>query len=128
MGHDTRRGFEGILTRAPGESGSRSLLKQWMNIYDHFNRGVLRRPVESALRPGVAVVDQVRGHDRMGLVVGLPDRHPQRRQHQLGGSASRGVPDQDSLRVDIHDERDIDQAGDQVRTYVKSITQTRFGA
>jgi hypothetical protein len=37
---------------------------------------VLRRPLESALRSGVGVVNQVDGDDRMALSVAFPDRHP----------------------------------------------------
>ena len=68
---------------------------------------VLGEPDRGVLRPGVGVVDQVRGQDRMVLVVALPDRHPQRCQDHVGGFAGRGVPGQDQLRVHVNDERGL---------------------
>ena len=56
----------------------------------------------------IGVVDQLGGDDRVAVVVALPDRHPQRRHHQVGRFRGRRVPGHDPLRVDIHDERDID--------------------
>lgn len=72
---------------------------------------VLRRPVDSALRPGVRVVDQLARLGGAFLAGTLPQRHPQRDHHQIGVLGGRGVPSHDPLGVNIDDERNIGEAG-----------------
>ena len=60
---------------------------------------------------GVGVVDQLPGSDGWPSRSRSPQRHPQRRQHQLGALVGRGVPGDDPLGEDVDDERDVDEPG-----------------
>ena len=62
------------------------------------------------LRPGVGVTDQL-GGGRVALAVALPQRHPQRGHHQVGGLGRGRVPGHDPLGEHVEDERDVDEPG-----------------
>ena len=70
---------------------------------------MLRRPIESALRPGVAVTDQFTVGHRMTLPVAIPQRHPQWRLDQVDVLGGGTVPRHDSLREHVTDERGVDE-------------------
>jgi hypothetical protein len=72
---------------------------------------VLQRPVESTLRPGIGVVDQLAAGDGVALLPAGPGGHAQREQDQLGRAGAHRVPAHDALGVDVHDERDVDHRG-----------------
>ena len=72
-------------------------------VFGEPDRGVLgcRRRSGGSARAG----------RRVALAVTLPQRHPQRGHHQVGGLAGGGVPGHDPLGEHVEDERDVDQAG-----------------
>ncbi len=57
---------------------------------------------------GVFVAEQLAGFDGVTVAVALPDRHPQRRHHQLDVLAGRRVPGDDLLGEHVDDERHVD--------------------
>src|SRR5699024_10107646 len=85
--------------------------KLWTSIYSHYKRRILRRPIESALTACVRGADQRFRLDRVSLAVPLPQRHPQRRHHQICGHGGRCIPGNDALGEHVDDERDVGEAG-----------------
>ena len=71
---------------------------------------VLRRPVDSALRPGIVVSDQLAGTDGVPGPVAFPQGDPQWCQDQRCRLGRRGVPGHDLLGVAVQDERDVHEA------------------
>ncbi len=80
-------------------------------VRDAFHRQVLGVEQRGVLRPGVVVLGELSGLDRVPVVLALPGRHPQAGQHQVSGAGRRGVPADDALRVHVDDERDEHEAG-----------------
>ena len=59
----------------------------------------------------IAVMDQLAGDDPVAVSVAVPQRYPQRDQHQVGDLAGGRVPGHDPLGEHVEDERDVHQAG-----------------
>lgn len=72
---------------------------------------VLRRPVDSALGPGIRVVDQLPGDRRASFAVAVPQRHAQRHHDQVGLLGRGDMPGHDPLGEDVDDEGDVDEPG-----------------
>jgi len=77
----------------------------------HLQIEALRRPHESTLAARVGVVDQLAGLHGVTVAVALPQRDPQRGEHQLGAFVGGRVPGHDPLGVHVEDERDVDEPG-----------------
>ena len=67
---------------------------------------VLRRPVESADRPGIGVMRES-GEAGGAFAPPSPERHLEAVQHQRGRHARRGPPAEDATGVRVEHERDV---------------------
>ena len=57
------------------------------------------------------MVGQLATDHAVTLAFPVPQRHPDRGEHQVGVLGARSVPGEDLLGEDIHDERDIHKPG-----------------
>lgn len=81
-----------------------------MSAYCQPQRPVLRGPVESGQRPGVAVVNQPRRHWAAGLV-SAPQRHRQAGFDEGDVLDRRGRPPDDRPGVQVDGQRHVDEPG-----------------
>jgi hypothetical protein len=81
-----------------------------MIIYDRCTP-VLQRPIESALRPCVAVVDQLAVLVAVAFAVALPQAHLDGGQDEFGVFGGGCGPADDAAGEGVDDEGDVDRAG-----------------
>jgi hypothetical protein len=78
-----------------------------MSTYSQPQKPVLRRPVESALRAPVRVMNEPA--DFVAVAGALPQALLEGVGGQVGAQAGRAAPADDPAAVDVHDEGDVDE-------------------